>query len=498
MSDIRTPLLPDDAHNRALLANTRPANYVPPTPASRYNLVVIGAGPAGLVCAAGAASLGGRVALIERDRMGGDCLNAGCVPSKALIRFAREASHAKNKTPAENFERVMEHVRKLRADVSRADSVERFTKLGVDVFFGQAQFDDRGAIDVNGVKLKFARAAIAIGSLPSVPDIPGLADAGYETNLTIFNRTVLPAKLCIIGGGPIGCELAQAFRRLGSEVTLLQHGPRLLPRDDSKAAAVLQAQFESEGIAVRVGVEIQHVSVLHDRGRVITYQQNGKPLATSCDTILVATGRRVDSAPLNLGSAGIDVNTDGIAVDDFLRTTNRSVYAAGDCCSKLKFTHAADAMARILIRNALFFGRSRVSKLTIPWTTYTDPEIAQVGMTADEAAKHGADVITVDLHDVDRAVIEGQTASTGFARLILKKGSDRILGATLVAPHAGDMIPVATLAIGERIGAAKLASTIFPYPTVCEVWRKLGDAYNRTRLTPRSKEVLETVLRWRR
>jgi pyruvate/2-oxoglutarate dehydrogenase complex dihydrolipoamide dehydrogenase (E3) component len=486
----------DDDIKREWIANVHPPNYVPPQPAERYNLVVIGGGPAGLVCAAGAAGLGAAVALVERGHMGGDCLNVGCVPSKALIHCARVAAMQKGTatdgTPASH---TLEHVRKLRAEISKADSVERFSKLGVHVFLGEGRFSGRNTIDVGGVTLKFARAAITVGSGPKIPDVPGLAEAGYETNLTIFERTTLPSRLCVIGGGPIGCELAQAFRRLGAEVTVLQSAARLLPRDDAKASALILARFEAEGVHVRLGAKVTKVSK-GERDKTIEFEINGKRESLSCDTILVAAGRRVDTAALNLSAAGIQTDKNGIVVDDFLRTANRDVYAAGDCCSKWKFTHAADAMARMLIRNALFFGRERASKLIVPWTTYTEPEIAQVGITADEAERAGAEILTVEMKEVDRAALDG--ATEGFARLMIKRGSDKILGATLAAAHAGDLIATPALAMTHGLGASKLSSTIFPYPTQAEVWRKLGDAYNRTRLTPRAKRILGAVLRWRK
>jgi pyruvate/2-oxoglutarate dehydrogenase complex dihydrolipoamide dehydrogenase (E3) component len=502
------PLLePDDEFNRTLQNNARPAAYTPPTPAAKYNLVVIGAGPAGLVVAAGAAALGAKVALVERHLMGGDCLNVGCVPSKALLRSARAVADVRGanefgvRGPGAradvDFGAVMQRLRRLRAEISRADSVERFRKLGVDVFIGEGRFCGADAVEVGGARLRFARAAITIGSAPAIPDIPGLKEAGFETNTTIFNLTTRPERLCIIGGGPIGCEMAQAFQRLGTRVTLLQRGPRLLPRDDEQAARIIQSRLEGEGVRVICGAKIQSVSRVNGGECVVSVASETK-VDIGCDRILASAGRKVDVASLGLDAAGIRADEHGISVDDFLRTTNSKVYAAGDCCSKFKFTHAADAMARILIRNALFFGRQRVSKLVIPWTTYTEPEVAQLGLTVAAAAKQGiaCDVLTVELRDVDRAVLDGST--DGFGRLLLKKGSDEIIGATLVAAHAGDMIPQAVLAMQNNLGAGRFAEAIFPYPTQAEIWRKLGDAYNRSRLTPFNKKVLSGIINWRR
>ena len=501
-----TQIEPNDAYNRQLLQNAHPPEYINPVPASRYNLVVIGAGPAGLVAAAGAAGLGAKVALVERHLMGGDCLNVGCVPSKALIQATR-AIHAAHNLPefggrstnvGADFSAVMERMRKLRAGISAADSVKRFTGLGVDVFLGEGKFTAPDIVDVNGVQIRFARAGITAGSRPEVPPIPGLGESGFETNLTLFNLTELPARLAVIGGGPIGCEMAQAFQRLGSRVTLLQSAPRLLPRDDPEASALIKSRFEAEGINVCVNAKVTRVVRNANGEREISYECAGKSATVTCDRILVAAGRIPELAALNLDAAGVSFDKNGIIVDDFLRTSNRRIYAAGDVCSKYKFTHAADAMARILIRNALFFGRQRVSKLIVPWATYTDPEVAQVGLTAEDAAAAGVpvDVLTVELRDVDRAILDGEQA--GFGRLILARGTDTILGATLTASHAGDLIGEAALAMTAGLGASKLSSTIHPYPTQSEVWKKLGDIYNRTRLSPGVKSAFTKLMKWRR
>ena len=497
---------PIDPHNQALLANVNPNGYVNPRPAEKYNLVVIGAGPAGLVAAAGAAGLGAKVALIERHLMGGDCLNVGCVPSKALIRASRAAAECRTGSEMGiktggcevDFVAVMERLRCLRARISNADSVRRFSELGVDVFIGEGRFCARDSVQAGNETLRFARAMIATGSCPAIPEIPGLAQAGYETNLSIFNLTSLPQRLVVIGGGPIGCELAQAFSRLGSKVTLIQHGKRLLPRDDVDASAAIYARFTSEGMRVLMGAEVASVSTPQNGERLVRCVLNGQNEDIPCDRILVAIGRKVDGSALGLVAAGVDSNASGIVVDDFLRTSNMNIFAAGDCCSRFKFTHAADAMARIVIRNALFFGRTRASSLIIPWCTFTDPEVAQVGVTADEAKLSGLDVeiVSVEMRDNDRAVLDGE--EDGFGRLILRRGSDEILGATLVAGHAGDMIGEAALAMTHKLGASKLSSTVHPYPTRGEVWHKLGDAYSRTRLTPRVKRWFAKLMEWRR
>ncbi len=498
--------LENDPLNAALFANVRPSAYRNPKPATKYNLVVIGAGPAGLVAAAGASSLGAKVALIEKDVMGGDCLFAGCVPSKALIRCARAAADAaadgelgvSASKPAVDFGRVMERMRRLRAQISANDSVKRFTDLGVDIFLGEGRFAGANCAEVGGEVLRFARALIATGSGPVVPGIPGLAEVGFDTNLSIFDLTEKPKSMIVLGGGAIGCELAQTFQRLGTQITLLESLGRLMLRDDADAAEVVRKRMAADGIDIQLNAKVVKISRSADGRRVATYEQSGQTREATGQRILVATGRKPHLDSLNLNAAGVEFDASGVVTDDFLRTSNPRIYAAGDVCSKFKFTHAADAMARIVLRNALFFGRVRVSKLVIPWATYTDPEVAHVGLTAEaaEAAGIPSDVVAVEMCDVDRAILDGQTE--GFGKLVLKKGTGTILGATLVAPHAGDMIGEIALAMTANLSAGMLSNTIHPYPTEGEIWRKLGDKYNRTRLTPRTKKVLSTLLSIRR
>lgn len=500
-------MMPNE-EDRLLVENVHPAEWVNPQPASHYNLVVIGAGTAGLVCAAGAAGLGAKVALVERDRMGGDCLNVGCVPSKGIIRASRamyDAAHAGDFGLSErvrgeaDFSRVMQRMRGIRAGISAHDSARRFgQELGVDLFFGQGRFSGPDTVEVGGQLLRFARAAVCTGARASALPIPGLAEAGYLTNETVFSLNELPPRLAVIGGGPLGCELAQAFGRLGSRVTILEAAPRLLGREDPDAAALIERMFQREGIEVRLGVGIEAVSVGAD-GKSIAFACGGERSEVCVDTILVAAGRAPNVEGLGLEEAGIDYDAKrGVAVDDFLRTTNRRVYAAGDICSPYKFTHVADAQSRIVIANALFWGRRRVSSLVIPWCTYSDPEVAHVGMYEQEARGKGIDVttLTVPLAEVDRALLDGE--AEGFAKVHLAKGSDRILGATVVARHAGEMLNEITLAMTTGAGLSAIGAVIHPYPTQAEALKKLADAYNRGRLTPAIKRLLCAWLAWRR
>jgi pyruvate/2-oxoglutarate dehydrogenase complex dihydrolipoamide dehydrogenase (E3) component len=505
---LHPPLIePDTPENRALAANVHPADWINPVPAGRYNLVVLGAGTAGLVCAAGAAGLGARVALVERHLLGGDCLNVGCVPSKALVRAARAVYDARNgaalgvsgmgEVPAD-FGRAMERLRRLRAELSPHDSARRFRdELGVDVFLGEGRFSSTDSVEVAGQTLRFVRAALCTGARAQAPPIPGLSEAGYLTNETVFSLSELPPRLAVIGAGPIGCELAQAFARFGCQVTLIQHGPQLLGREDRDAAAILAAAFAEEGIRVLLDTQTTAVERCAD-GKLLRLVREGRESEVVADEILVGVGRAPNLEGLGLELAGIAYDRGGVTVSDTLRTSNPRVYAAGDICSAYKFTHLADAQARILLANALFHGRQKHSQLTVPWCTYTDPEVAHVGMYPQDAAARGREVatLTVPLAEVDRAVLDGETA--GFARVHLEKGSDRILGGTIVARHAGEMISELSLAITNGLGLSAIGKTIHPYPTQAEAVKKLADAYNRTRLTAPVKRLLNAWLAWQR
>ena len=358
---------PMDEHNRRLVQQVHPPDWANPRPNGRYNLVVVGAGTGGLVTAMGAASLGARVALIERHLLGGDCLNVGCVPSKCLIRSARAAAEARSAAQlgvhctgvGVEFGAVMERMRRLRGEISTHDSVTRFRDAGVDVYLGEARFTDRSALEVDGQQLEFHKAVIATGARAAAPPIPGLAEAGYYTNEDIFTLTELPERLLVLGGGPIGCELAQAFRRFGSEVTLVNRPNRLLPRDDAEAAEVIRLVFVEEGIRLRLGATVTRVSASGSNVRAVVTGDDGER-EEAFDAILVAAGRVPNVAGLGLDAAGVQFDPkSGVAVDDYLRTSNPRVYAVGDAALGHKFTHAADAAARLVVENAIFFRRKR-------------------------------------------------------------------------------------------------------------------------------------------
>jgi pyruvate/2-oxoglutarate dehydrogenase complex dihydrolipoamide dehydrogenase (E3) component len=521
------PVLPWDSHNQTLVSNVHPADWKNPMPAPRYNLVVIGGGTAGLVTAAGAAGLGAKVALIEKHFMGGDCLNVGCVPSKAIIRAARavaavreaaefgvnlqplarpattlspsdgERDGLRGATVEVDFGKIMERMRRLRADISPHDSVKRFTELGVDIFLGTGKFTGPDTIEVGGQKLRFAKAVIATGARAAAPPIPGLQDVPYLTNETLFALTELPKRLGVIGAGPVGCEMAQCFARFGSEVFLVETEHGLLPREDRDAAAVVRAQMVRDGVIILGGGREIRLA-RGAKGIRMQSQSQGQPYDMEVDQLLVAVGRAPNVEGLGLETVGVEFDKKGVKVNDRLQTANPRIYACGDICSPYQFTHAADFMARIVIQNALFQGRAKASSLIIPWATYTSPEIAHVGLYEKDAQARGIDVdtFTQELSKVDRAILDGQT--DGFVRVHVRKGTDEIVGATVVAAHAGDLIGELTLAMKGRLGLKTIGATIHPYPTQAEAIRRTGDLYNRTRLTPFVKNLMLRWLAWQR
>ncbi|MBU6484230.1 MAG: mercuric reductase [Betaproteobacteria bacterium] len=480
-------------YDRELCDNLRPPDWRNPRPREPYHLLVIGAGPAGLVAARRAAALGAKVALIERRLLGGGSLNYGSVPSKTLIRSSRlyaEMRDAANfgVTPPENirvdFAMAMERMRRIRTRISRVDSAARLAAEGIDVFFGTARFTSGDAVDVDGASLRFKKAMVATGSRSRLPSIPGLAEAGYLTNETVFDLTALPASLLVIGGGPLGCELAQAFCRFGSRTVITHDVPLFLPKEERDAAQMVAEALARDGVEIHLNTKAVNVRVEGGK-KCIETLNDGNVATISVDQILTGIGRVPAVDELDLEAAGVAYDAEtGIRIDDFLRTTNRRIYAAGDVCLEHQFTDAADAAARIVVQNALFLGRKRVSALTIPWCTYTDPEIAHVGIYVKEARERGIPVMTytVPMHDVDRAIADGE--EDGFVKIHVRQGTDTILGATVVARHAGEMINGISLAMVAGIGLRTVARVIHTYPTQAEAIRKAAHACTRTRLSP--------------
>lgn len=502
------PLQPYDKFNQELESNVHPSQWVNPIPKRPYHLVVIGAGTAGLVTAAGAAGLGARVALIERELMGGDCLNVGCVPSKAIIAAARSAANIKEASKFGvnissdvefDFGKTMERMRRLRADISPVDSAHRFSDLGIDVFFGQGSFVKDGVISVaakNGsqVNLDYKKAVIASGARASAPPIKGLGSVPYLTNENLFSLTELPQRFGIVGSGPIGSEMAQSFARFGSEVFLFERSDRILTREDSEAAAIVQKQFVTDGVNLELNSKEMELSQNSDGSIKVKVEQDGVVKEVEVDQLLIAVGRAPNIDKLNLESVNVKYNARGVDVNDHLQTSNSKIFAAGDVCSKFQFTHAADFQARAVIQNALFavgpIGKKKASDLIIPWATYTSPEIAHVGMYPEQAKESGVEIDTYvqTFEHVDRAILESK--DEGFVKVHTRKGTDKIVGATIVAENAGDLISEITVAMTNGVGLSGIAASIHPYPTQADAIRKLGDQFNKTKLTPFSSKIL--------
>lgn len=508
---------PFDEFNKRLVENVHPPSWQNPTPHGRYNLVVIGAGTGGLITALIASSLGARVALIERHLMGGDCLNVGCVPSKSMIRGAQIVHEARQAArfgmPASqddlgDFGEVMRRLREVRARISEEDSVQRYSEeFGIDVFLGDACFDGEGRVRVGDCVLEYRKAVIATGARAVAPPIEGLAETGYLDNETVFGLTERPKLLAVIGAGPIGCELAQSFRRLGSEVHLLERADQILTREDPDAAGIVQASMRADGVEMVFGCEIGRVEkrsgpqgpekLVH-----LTCPEKGARTLV-VDEILIGAGRAPNVEGMGLETVGIEFDArSGVRVDDGLQTTNRRIFAVGDVCMKWKFTHAADAAAKIVVQNALFslgpFGRKKLSALVMPWCTYTEPELAHVGLSQHEAAEAKIEIDTyhVAIAEANRAVTDGQ--EEGLVKIHVKKGTDRIVGATVVAAHAGELITQITMAIQHGIGLGAFSQLIYPYPTQGEAIKRAAGAYTRTRLTATVKRLFEGWMAWQR
>jgi len=496
-------ILPNDAWNQQLVANVHPPGWRNPSPAGRYDLVVLGAGSAGLVTAVVSAGLGARVALVERHLMGGDCLNTGCVPSKTLIRAARavadvrDASRFGVRVPdgvSVDFAAVMERVRRVRAEIAPHDSAKRFAELGVDVFLGEGRFSAPDALEVGGARLRFKRAVIATGARADALPIPGLAEAGYLTNESVFELEARPARLAVIGAGPIGCELAQAFARLGSRVTLVEVAKQVLIREDPDAAALVQEALVRDGVELVLDANVARAE-RRGETRVLHLTAAGAARALEVDAILLGVGRAPNVEGIGLEAAGVAFDRKlGVQVDERLRTTNRRIFAAGDVCLAAKFTHAADASAKLVVRNAFFFGRGKHSGLRVPACTYTDPEIAHVGLHARDAEARGIafDTYTTPIAGNDRARADGD--AHGFVKIHVRKGSDAVLGATIVSRHAGDQIATLALAMAAGYGLGRFVELILPYPTQTEAIKAAAGAYTRTRLTPTAARVLKALI----
>lgn len=480
-------LFPADIHNQKTIRQGHPPDWIN-RDGGEYDLVVLGGGPAGLVAAITAAAEGHRVGMTEQRLTGGTCVNFGCTPSKALIRCARAVHDAGRGTefgfrfdsPARtDFAAVMERVRRMRSLSSAGDAVQAVEQAGVEVYLGHTRFTASNVVAVDGRQLRFRKAVIATGSDPLLPSIDGLRTGEYLTNESVFSLTELPARLVVIGGGPLACELAQAFRRLGSDVDLVSATANLLPNDEPEAGQLIRRRFEHEGLRLHLGF----MAVRAGGGR-LTVQGPSDSRELSYDALLLGTGRKANVDGLSLEAAGVRVGKDGVEVDEYLRTSNPNIYAAGDVAFPEKFTHAAMATARLCIANALDGANRRARELVIPHCTYTDPEVAQVGLTPRRAREEGVpiDVHRLELAKVERAFIDGE--EEGFAAIYTRSGSGEIVGATLVAAHAGEMISELTLAITHKVPLVEgLAETVHCYPTQAEVFQRIALQYAGSRIS---------------
>jgi len=459
-----------------------PADYQNPTAKSRYHLAVVGAGPAGLIAAIGAAGLGAKVALIERHRMGGDCLNVGCIPSKALLEYTAEH-------PQAEFSDAFAWLREVRAGIAPNDSVARYSEAGVDVFLGDGLFNEAGKLVVADQALNARRIVICTGARADIPPIPGLRESSPLTNETVFDLTAKPKSIAIVGAGAIGCELALVFARLGVDVHLFELAQRVLPLEIEQASAEVGRALIAAGVQMHVGQGVSKVS--HSTAGYTVHNESGE---VGTERLLVALGRRPNTEGLGLEHAGVELNERGfILTDAKLRSSNKHIYAAGDCTAALQFTHHADAQARAIVQNTLFAPTAKIDKLIVPHCTYTKPEVASVGPSPTELDASGIDydMFEVDFSDLDRG--RAEVNGNGFARVYTQKGSDKILAATIVGHDAGEQIAPICILMSNKLGLAAAGKTLFSYPTRSEYLKRLADAYARTRLTPR---VASLFKRW--
>lgn len=465
-----------------------------------YDLCVIGGGSAGLVSAAGAAALGAKVVLVEKHKMGGDCLNYGCVPSKALLHSAKVAQTMRMAAeagidasfPDVSLARVMQRVRSVIQAIEPNDSPERFRSLGVEVIFGTGQFTGLRSFEVGGHTLTARKFIIATGSRPTVPDIQGLKNVPYLTNETVFDLDEPVPRLLVLGGGPIGVELAQAFTRLGSQVYLVNPLPVILNKEDPDLAEVVAARMRRDGTDLRLGATPVRIEGGAGHIRLLVKMADGVEQWLEGSHLLVATGRRANVEHLGLEAAGVQVEKGRIVTDKRLRTANRNIFACGDVTGPYQFTHMAEHHAGVALRNALFHIPAKIEERVIPWCTFTEPELARVGLSETEARAHGIayQAYTFPFEEIDRAVTDDATA--GLARIITAPNG-RLLGAAIVGPNAGELIHEYVLALAKNMKVGDLASVIHIYPTLAQINRRVANEQLKSKLTPNAKRWMKRL-----
>ncbi len=473
-----------------------------------YNLVVIGAGSAGLVSAYIAATVKARVALVEKEKMGGDCLNTGCVPSKALLRSAKMLSYARRagefgfkRTEVDfDFAEVMARVHRIIRKVEPHDSVERYTKLGVECILGEARITSPYTVAVNGRALTTKSIVVATGARPMIPPIPGLDKIDYLTSDTLWNLRELPKRLVVLGGGPIGCEMTQAFARFGSEVTQVEMAPRILVREDPEVSEMIGKVFESEGVRVLANHKAKEV-VGEGESHVLVCEHDEREVRVPFDNILVAVGRAPNVKGFGLEELGVRIGQRGtVETDDLLQTNFPNIYCCGDAAGPYQFTHTASHQAWFATVNALFgaFKSFKVDYRVIPWTTFTDPEVARVGLNESDAKEQGVEyeVTTYPMDELDRAIAESE--DRGMVKVLTRPGTDKILGATIVGPHAGDIIAEYVAAMKHGLGLNKILSTIHIYPTLAEANKAAAGQWKKAHAPKNVLQWAERYLAWRR
>ena len=473
-----------------------------------YNLIVIGAGSGGLVSAYIAAAMKAKVALIERHKMGGDCLNTGCVPSKALIRSAKMLSYAKRAKEygfqkadvAFDFADVMKRVQRVIEAIEPHDSIERYTKLGVECITGEAKITGPHSVVVNGQTRTARSIIVATGARPLVPPIPGLDKVPYLTSNNLWNLRKLPKRLVVLGGGPIGCEMTQAFARLGSKVTVVEMAPQLLIREDDDVIAVVTERFQAEGVDVLTGHKAHSVEV-SGKDKALVCEANGQLVKIPFDEIVVALGRAANVIGFGLEDLGVRLTPrKTVQADPFLRTNIPSIYVVGDVTGPYQFTHTAAHQAWYAAVNALLspFKKFKADYRVIPWATFTDPEVARVGLNEKEAKAQNTphEVTVYGIDDLDRAIADEE--AHGFVKVLTKPGKDTILGVTIVGHHAGDLIAEYVLAMKHNLGLNKILGTIHSYPTLAEANKYAAGVWRKAHAPAWALKLLETFHRWRR